>query len=491
MDRACGILMHISSLPSDYGIGTFGEAAYSFVDFLKSAGQKYWQTLPLNMTSYGDSPYQSPSAFAGNINFIDFDMLRRKGYLQQEDYLYLDFGNNIEKIDYSKIFSNRSIVLQKAVARFNTEDADYRRFCNNHFWLDDYALFMAIKEKHNHQSFTCWDDDLKFRKPSVIKNFIKENKELLEFYKITQYFFYSQFSELKDYAFLKGILIIGDIPFYIAYDSADVWSNPELFELDSQLLPLNVAGVPPDFFSTSGQLWGNPLYDYDQMKKDNYNWFKRRFENSFLKCDILRIDHFRAFDSYYAIPFGSVDACIGEWRKGVGLEFLEETELIGKNIIAEDLGDVGESVQQLIKESGFPNMKVLEFAFDRGQKNEFLPHNYDNNCVVYTGTHDNNTVRGWYKNIAPVEKKMLHDYMPRSRYMKKSKALIEMALESVADTAIIPMQDYLDLGEDARMNMPSTLGGNWEWRVKKEQLSDKLARRIRKLTLRTKRIDFC
>lgn len=488
MERASGILMHISSLPSDYGIGTFGECAYRFVDFLKSAGQRYWQTLPLNITSYGDSPYQSPSAFAGNINFIDFDILRRQGYLKIEDYMDLDFGNNPIKIDYSKIFYNRSKVLKKAAAGFDIEKQEYQNFCKNNFWLNDYALFMALKEKNNNHSFIKWDDDIKFRNEKAINKFVKENKDLINYYKITQYFFYSQFFELKNYAAQNHILIIGDIPFYIAYDSADVWSNPELFELDNKLIPLNVAGVPPDFFSDSGQLWGNPLYNYDEMKTDNYKWFKRRFENDFLKCDILRIDHFRAFDSYYAIPFGNIDARKGEWRKGVGIKFLKEIELIGKNIIAEDLGDVGESVKKLIQESGFPNMKVLEFAFNKGLKNEFLPHNYDKNCVVYTGTHDNDTVRGWYKTITRAEKKMLYDYMPRSIRMKKSKALIEMALESIADTAIIPMQDYLDLDENARMNIPSTLGGNWQWRITKNQLSASLARNIKKLSQKHNRV---
>lgn len=488
MERASGILLHISSLPSKYGIGTFGISAYKFVDFLVKSGQKYWQILPLGMTSYGNSPYQSPSTFAGNINFIDFDILKNDGYLDIADYNSIDWGDNLNKVDFNKQFLNRKTVLKKAVEKFSLSDRDYINFCKNNKWLNDFSLFMAIKDCHNLVSFNNWEEEFIKKDEQAISKFNREHKDIIDFYKITQYWFYKQYKNLKSYANKNNIKIIGDIPFYIAYDSADVWANPELFELDQNLNPVNVAGVPPDFFSPDGQLWGNPLYNYDVMAKDNYSWWKNRLEHCFKLYDVLRIDHFRAFDSYYSIPFDSATAKTGEWRKGVGYKFFEKLDILDKNIIIEDLGDINDSVRKLVKYTGFPNMKILQFAFDSDSTNEFLPHNYDNNCVVYTGTHDNMTTKGWYKTLPLKSRLMFLKFVPKSILRNKTNALIDYAFMSKADTVIIPLQDFLNLDNKSRMNIPATLGDNWEWRISEKQLNEKLIDYINLLTKKSGRL---
>lgn len=488
MQRASGILLHISSLPSDYGIGTLGKCAYNFVDFLAKSRQRYWQILPIGMTSFGDSPYQSPSAFAGNINFIDLEILTNDGYLTKSDYDKIDWGKRLTKVDYAKIFKNRKAVLKKAVEKFDIYDKGYISFCNQSKWLCDFALFMAIKESFNLVSFNNWDSAFISKNKKAIDDFCKNNQPLLNFYKVTQYWFFKQYFNLKAYANKKGIKLIGDIPFYVAYDSADVWANPQNFELDESLNPINVAGVPPDFFSTDGQLWGNPLYNYSTMQKDNFSWWNERLSFCFKLYDILRIDHFRAFDSYYSIPFGEKTAKNGTWKKGVGFEFFEKLNLLDKNIIVEDLGDINDSVRDLVKLTGFPNMKVLQFAFDSDLSNDFLPHNFGKNCVVYTGTHDNMTTKGWFNALPIKSKKLFYKLVPNCFFKSKSKALVDYAFMSSADTAIIPIQDFLNLGNSARMNTPSTLNNNWQWRLKKKQLSGKLSTRIKKLTKKYNRV---
>lgn len=483
MKRSSGILLHISSLPSDYGIGTMGRAAYEFVDFLSAAGQKYWQILPCNMTGYANSPYQSLSAYAGNIYFIDLDRLSDRGYLEPGEYRTIDWGAEPERVDYQKLCRMRLPVLKRAAARF-TVDQKYLDYCReNESWLEDYALFMAIKEHHGMAGFERWEHGLKFKQSEALQDFSIRNAAGIDFYKITQFWFSEQYSSLKQYAHNRGLQIIGDMPFYIAYDSADVWSNPHLFELSENYRPLHVAGVPPDAFSDDGQLWGNPLYDYDKMKQDDFRWLKERISFNLKLYDLLRLDHFRAFDSYYAVPYGRRDARIGEWRKGLGYEFFERLNLLDSGIIAEDLGDINENTRLLIEKTGFPNMKILQFAFNTDSHNEFLPFNYrSNNCVVYTGTHDNNTVKGWYRKASWKEKANLFRFVPRSFLMPKSGALIEYAMSSAANLIIIPMQDYLNLGEYARMNTPSTVFNNWEWRMRPSHLSESLSSRIYKLT---------
>lgn len=483
LERGSGILLHITSLPSPYGIGTLGDAALRFVDFLAEAGQRYWQVLPMGMTGYGNSPYQSCSAFAGNINLIDLDILARQGYLKDADYRDIDWGSCAARVDYGKIYEHRERVLRKAAQSFDTSSTQYRTFCNeNRFWLDDFALFMAIKRRHGMHSLDAWEPALKRRDPAALEAFHADNGKDIEHIKIMQFWFYNQLSSLRQYARAKGVSLIGDIPFYVAYDSADVWANPHLFELDEDLKPTAVAGVPPDAFSDDGQLWGNPLYHYEQMRKDHYGWWRSRIRHSFKQCDILRIDHFRAFDSYYAVPFPSANAKGGQWRRGEGMAMIDALGLTDMRIIAEDLGDLSPSARALIRQTGFPNMKVLQFAFESDATNEFLPRNYDGNCVVYTGTHDNNTVRGWYKSLSLKQKINLVRLVPHSLFARKSTVLIRCAQQSPARIAMIPMQDYLDLSETARMNMPSTEHGNWEWRAVPEDFSSAVCKHIRNLS---------
>lgn len=483
LERGSGILLHVTSLPSPHGIGTLGDAALRFVDFLAQAGQRYWQVLPLGMTGYGNSPYQSCSAFAGNINLVDLDILARQGYLNDVDYKGIDWGSCAARVDYGKIYAHREPVLAKAAARFDTQSAEYQTFCNeNRFWLDDFALFMAIKRRHGMRSFETWEPGLKRRDPAVLEAFRNENGAEIEHIKVMQFWFYSQLDALRQYARAKGVSLIGDIPFYVAYDSADVWANPQLFELDEDLKPTSVAGVPPDAFSDDGQLWGNPLYNYATMREDNYGWWRSRIRQSFAQCDVLRIDHFRAFDSYYAVPYPSATAKGGQWRSGEGMAMIDALGLTDMRIIAEDLGDLSPSARALIRQTGFPNMKVLQFAFESDRTNEFLPCNYGCNCVAYTGTHDNNTVRGWYKSLPLKQKINLARFVPHSLFTHKSAALIRFAQRSSARIAIIPMQDYLNRDATARMNTPSTEQGNWEWRAAAEDFRPAVCEHIRRLS---------
>lgn len=459
--------MHISSLPGNFGIGTFGKNTYSFVDFLYESGQTYWQILPLCPTSFGDSPYQSFSTFAGNPYFIDLDVLCKQGYLKPEEYEDINWGENPVKVDYGLLYVKRHEVFKKVQTHFFEKlPADYDAFCEkNAFWLDDYALFMAIKDSYSGKSFQEWDDSIRRREKSAVKEYSEKYAKRCDYYKMLQYLFFEQWNKLKAYANDKGIKIIGDLPIYVALDSADVWSSPEQFVLDDDLRPTEVAGCPPDAFSEDGQLWGNPLYDWEYMKNDGYSWWINRLRECLKMYDVVRIDHFRGFDSYYCIKFGSTTAKVGEWKKGPGMDLFRAIKAqLGKMpIIAEDLGFLTPSVKRLLKQSKFPGMKVLQFAFDSREESDYLPHNYTPNSVVYTGTHDNDTIIGWQKSMKRADLRYAKEYL--NSKLSFNWAMMTATLSSVSDTAILTMQDLMGLGGEARMNTPSTLGGNWEWRA--------------------------
>lgn len=474
--RRSGILMPVFSLPSQYGIGCFSKEAYQFVDFLKEAGQTYWQILPLGPTGYGDSPYQAFSTFAGNPYFIDLNDLAERGYIGKEELETYDFGSNEEYIDYEKLYTSRFQVLRKAYANSHiADDCKFKAFCDkNDYWLTDYALYMAIKGTMDNQSYDRWPDELRTRKQNALKAFADKNTDEILFYKFQQYMFYEQWMRLKKYANENGIEIIGDIPIYVALDSADTWSNPSLFQFDNEGKPKAVAGCPPDAFSETGQLWGNPLYDWEYHRKTGYDWWLRRIAYCFELYDVVRIDHFRGFDEYYAIPYGDKTAEFGHWEKGPGYDlFKEMKEKLGdKHVIAEDLGFLTKSVIRLLKRTGYPGMKVLQFAFDASGESNYLPHNYDKNCVVYTGTHDNDTTPGWYAEMPANDKKFAKQYLNFKGNKSCELHFIRAALASVAETAIIPMQDYIGAGSEARINHPSTIGANWKWRMKNTVLSN-------------------
>lgn len=486
--RSSGILMHISSLPSDYGIGTMGKEAYKFADFLQDAKQAYWQILPLSPTSYGDSPYQSFSTRAGNPYFIDFDILCEEGLLKKSDYSKIEWGNDEERVDYETIYNKRFNVLYKAFENFKNKDhTSFNKFLSdNESWISNYALFMTIKNANNGKAWYEWEEGLKNRDSHSLWLFKTEHENDVMFWEFLQFKFFEQWNNLKEYANKKGIKIIGDIPIYVALDSADVWVYPDLFELDDTLSPKAVAGCPPDDFSKTGQLWGNPLYEWRRHKETNYGWWIDRIKSSTKLYDVVRIDHFRGFEGYYAIPYGDKTAENGEWRKGPGIEFFKyiNTELGKLPIIAEDLGFLTEDVHKMLKESGFPGMKVLEFAFDASGESGYLPYNYDKNCVVYTGTHDNDTILGWKENLDEESLEFCKSFVDiqsddDTEFLWK---IIKTAHSSVADTVIIQMQDYLGLGSNARMNIPSTLGGNWEWRLRRNTITKELTEKIALIT---------
>lgn len=477
--RYCGILMPIFSLPSKYGIGTLGKAAYDFVDFLNNSGQSVWQILPICPTSYGDSPYQSFSSFAGNPYFIDLDMLQRDGLLKKDEYENVDFSSDSRRVDYGLLYKNRYGVLRLAFSRFIADPPEYYSgFCTeNAWWLEDYALFMALKDKNDGEPWCEWESGAMRRSPDAVAEYRVKLREDIEFHRVLQYLFMKQWSALKWYANKNGVQIMGDMPIYVAYDSADVWANPGQFELDKMMTPTEVAGCPPDAFSKDGQLWGNPLYDWDKMREDGFKFWKARVSHALRLYDILRIDHFRGFESYYSIPFGEATARFGRWRRGPGIQLFNELKkTLGElPIVAEDLGYLTEDVRRLLHECGFPGMKVLEFAFDMREDSDYLPHNYDKNCVVYTGTHDNDTLAGWEKSASP------EDVLLAKRYIRCSEsegfcwAMIKTAMASVADTVIIPIQDYIGAGSEARINIPSTPSGNWQWRIDGGCLNEWLA----------------
>ena len=489
MKRAAGILLPVASLPSKYGIGAFTEEAYDFVRFLAKAGQRYWQILPLGPTGYGDSPYQSFSTFAGNPYFIDLDVLVDMGLLTQEEIRNTDLGSVPERVDYEKIYYGRNALLKKAYERCTRELSGYRAFeTENAYWLEDYALYSAIKEHFGSVSFLEWPEEVRRRDEQVLAEFRESLSDTIDLYKFQQYLFSTKWKALKEYANQLGIQIIGDLPIYVALDSADTWAHPELFQLQEDGLPSAVAGCPPDAFAADGQLWGNPLYDWEYHDETGYAWWMQRLGKALELYDIVRIDHFRGFDSYYSIPYGDKTAANGHWEIGPGKKLIDcINQTYGPDrIIAEDLGYLTDSVLELVRHSGYPGMKVIQFAFDSREAGNYLPHNYEKNTVVYTGTHDNDTMAGWCVNVNRADYDMAQRYMdftdetiPDGHPEKK---FIRLALGAVSDTAIIPMQDYLGLGSEARINTPSTLGTNWLWRMKKGVLTDELAEEIRELT---------
>lgn len=490
--RKSGILLHISSLPSPYGIGSLGAEAYHFADFLEKSKMAYWQILPICPTSYGDSPYQSYSAFAGNPYFIDLDILKDEGLLSESECKSLESREYNEYVDYGQLYHSRYPVLRKAASRFEP-CAKYEEFiAQNQKWLENYALFMALKQHHNGKSWFDWEAPYKNREESCLQEFSRKEKENIDFWKILQYLFFKQWFALKRYLAGKGISVIGDLPIYVALDSVEVWAHPELFQLDKNKLPEEVAGCPPDYFSKTGQLWGNPLYDWGYMKKNNFAWWIARIEYLCKVYDILRIDHFRAFDSYYSIPFGNPDASKGVWKEGPGRELFQAVEReIGKpHIIAENLGFLTPGVHKLLEESGFRGMKVLQSGFDSHDKDseEYLPHNFVKDCIAYCGTHDHNTIIGWFKSLSEQDRKYALEYLRIQNIDNLNWEVIAVLLSTVADIAIIQAQDLFALGEESRMNTPSTVGKNWTWRAKPKSFDKELADKLRHLLHIYKRI---
>ncbi|MDD3368865.1 MAG: 4-alpha-glucanotransferase [Lachnospiraceae bacterium] len=477
--RASGILLSISSLATKYGIGGFSKEAYEFVDFLRAAGQQKWQILPLGPTGFGDSPYQSFSTYAGNPYYIDLETLITDGLLTEKECDISVTIGKTDDIDYEGIYRTRFTILRKAFVRFQEklqtegeakECISYKDFCeDNAYWLDDYSLYMALKDKFGGKSWIAWDPDIRNREPKAMASYRAELKTEIAFYQFQQFQFRKQWDALHSYANKNGIEIIGDIPIYVAFDSADTWANPALFQFKENGEPKAVAGCPPDAFSKTGQLWGNPLYDWDYHKKTDYVWWISRISFCLNLYDVIRIDHFRGFDEYYAIPAGDKTAENGHWEKGPGFSLFKKVkEQLGEvNIIAEDLGFLTDTVLMLVADTGFPGMKVLQFAFDSREESDYLPHNYSKNCVVYTGTHDNDTIQGWYQVLATPDKELSIRYMNNKStpITEIHWDFIRLAMASVADLCIIPLQDYLGLGTEARINVPSTLGTNWRWRM--------------------------
>ena len=497
--RSSGVLMHISSLPSPYGIGTMGKEARKFVDFLDKSGQKYWQILPICPTSYGDSPYQSFSSFAGNPYFIDLEILCKEKLLKKAECESFPWGSNPHYVDYGVMYNSRYALLKKAYVRFmKKQPEDFASFCEKEAeWLEDYALFMALKDAHGGIAWFEWEKELKTREQKALSEAKETYADDILFYKMLQYLFFKQWWALKEYVNEKGIEIIGDVPIYVAGDSADVWANPAQFYLDENLDPIDVAGCPPDGFSATGQLWGNPLYRWGYHKETGYQWWISRLAYVFRLYDVVRIDHFRGFDEYFSIPYGAETAVDGHWEKGPGMDlFWKVRETLGeKPVIAEDLGYVTDSVRELVRDSGFPGMKVLEFAFDSrdsGCANDYLPHNYPVNSVAYTGTHDNETLAGWWGSISKDEQKLTREYLcdTYTPEAELNKSLISLIMRSAAKWCVIPMQDYLGLDNKCRMNTPSTVGTNWKWRIRKNQLSVKLQKEIYAVTLRYGRMNW-
>lgn len=487
MERSSGILLPISALPSPYGIGSMGKAAYDFIDFLGKAEQKWWQILPVGPTGYGDSPYQSFSAFAGNPYFVDLEILCKEGLLEQAEIDAVDWGSDPAKVEYQKIYEGRFDLLEKAKQRGWKRDAEkVERFTEeNKGWLPDYALYMALKRHFGMKAWTEWaDEDIRLRKKDALTKYRQELADDMELFIYIQYLFFQQWNALRSYAKEKGIGIIGDMPIYVAMDSADVWSEPKFFQLDEKNIPYEVSGVPPDAFSAEGQLWGNPLYDWDAMKADGYGWWIRRVDGAAKLYDVLRIDHFRGLESYWAVPYGDTNAKNGHWVKGPGMDLIS----VLKNwfpyvsFIAEDLGFLTPEVQQLLQDSEFPGMKVLEFAFDSREPSDYLPHTYPSHCVCYVGTHDNEPVMAWKDAAAPEDIAMAIQYLGLNEEEGFHWGILRGGMSSVAELFVAQMQDFLGLGAEARMNTPSILGGNWQWRLTEDQITEELTVKIAEMT---------
>jgi len=490
--RSSGVLMHITSLPGQFGIGTFGKSAYEFVDFLEETKQTYWQILPLTTTSYGDSPYQSFSAVAGNLNLIDFSLLKEDGLLEESDYVKVNFGENPEKVDYALLFEARRPILEKAVANTSKNSevlAEIEKFeAENLSWLADYAEYMAIKESFGYKSFIHWDEDIKKGEETAREKYRTELQDSIRYYTVTQYFFFKQWLALKEYANGKGVKIIGDMPIYVSADSVEMWTMPELFKVDENNEPLYVAGCPADDFSPTGQLWGNPIYDWEKHKEQGFSWWIYRVQESFKIYDVLRIDHFKGFSDFWQIDKDAENAVNGTWEAGPGIELFQKIkEQLGDlPIIAENLGFIDEKAEKLLDDSGYPGMKILQFAFP-GEDNLDRPHHYTQNSVAYTGTHDNDVVNGWYEKLSESERKLVSEYLNRRDDETITEAMIRGIYSSVSDYAIVTMQDLLDKDATSRMNVPSTVGGNWEWRMLAEDLTEERKEFLRNITVRYSR----
>ncbi|MDD5945983.1 MAG: 4-alpha-glucanotransferase [Clostridia bacterium] len=484
MERASGIIMPIFSLPGKYGIGTMGKEARAFADFLNKAGQKYWQVLPLGPTCCGNSPYSSWSTFAGNPNLINIEELEEKDLVDKEFADRLSWGRG--DVDYVKVNKNKGKVLRKAFENgYDTlKDEIYAFAVENSVWIYDYALYTALKEHFDMAPWYEWPEDIRLREKSAIESYSDELKEEIDYHIFVQYLFFEQWNGLKEYAHEKDIRFIGDLPIYVAMDSADVWASPQFFQLDEKNVPTAVAGVPPDYFSENGQLWGNPLYDWKAMEKDGYGWWIRRVDGARKLFDVIRIDHFRGLESYWAVPAEEETAINGRWEKGPGLDFIERIKgwFNGIEIIAEDLGILTDEVRQLLKDSGFPGMKVLEFAFDESGDSDYLPHKYERNCVCYGGTHDNATIREWKEKGSKKEIAFAQGYFGIGKGENFNFGIIRGGMASVADLFITQMQDYLELGAEARTNIPGIADGNWKWRMKRGAANDRLAAKILKMT---------
>lgn len=490
--RSSGVLMHITSLPGEFGIGTFGKSAYDFVDFLEETKQTYWQILPLTTTSYGDSPYQSFSAVAGNLNLIDFSLLKEDGLLEESDYVNVNFGENPEKVDYALLFEARRPILEKAVANTSKNNevlAEIEKFeAENSSWLADYAEYMAIKESFGYKSFIHWDEDIKKGEQAAREKYRTELQDSIRYYTVTQYFFFKQWLALKEYANEKGIKIIGDMPIYVSADSVEMWTMPELFKVDANNEPLYVAGCPADDFSPTGQLWGNPIYDWEKHKEQGFSWWIYRVQESFKIYDVLRIDHFKGFSDFWQIDKDAENAVNGTWEAGPGIELFQKIkEQLGDlPIVAENLGFIDAKAEKLLDDSGYPGMKILQFAFP-GEDNLDRPHHYTQNSVAYTGTHDNDVVNGWYEKLSESEKELVSEYLNRRDDETITEAMIRGIYSSVSDYAIVTMQDLLDKDATSRMNVPSTVGGNWEWRMLAEDLTEERKEFLRNITVRYSR----
>lgn len=486
MDRSSGILMAMSSLPSNYGIGTMGKSAYKFVDFLRDSGQRYWQLLPLCPTSYGDSPYSSFSTFAGNPYLIDFDLLVKDKLLKKAEFSGIDWGDDASRVDYGKIYQHRFDVLRIAFGRGRKKyAAELEEFRRTNAWVENYALFMALKAHFGMISWTEWpEDDIRRYEAEAVEKYRAELADEIDFHVFMQFTFFRQWNELRDYAHAQGIEFIGDLPIYVAFDSADVWSESRFFQLDEDNVPTEVAGVPPDAFTDEGQLWGNPLYDWDAMKADGYGWWIRRIDGAKKLYDIIRIDHFRGFESYWAVPYGDTTAKNGRWRPGPGMDLIGV--LLGwfrdLRLIAEDLGYTTPEVRKLLADSGLPGMKILMFAFDPHGESDYLPYRCERNSVCYIGTHDNETVNGWVGNIGRADKDFARSYMHITEDEGWCWGLIRTGMGTASDLFVMQMQDLLELGGECRMNTPGTQCGNWVWRMLPDAISPALSKKLRRCT---------
>ena len=486
MDRSAGILLSISSLPSPHGIGTLGQAAYDFVDFLSDAGQKYWQMLPVGPISYGDSPYQSFSTFAGSPYSIDLDLLVKDGLLTAEEVAAPDWGGDPRRVDYGAIYRGRFDLLEKAFDRgWPRDEKAVKAFAEeNASWLSDYALFMACKRRFDMAAWTAWPEDIRLRRPEAVARWTKELDRDVRFFTYLQFLFARQWDALKAYAHEKKVYIIGDVPIYVAMDSADVWANPKNFLLDEKNVPTSVAGVPPDAFTADGQLWGNPLYDWKRMAADGFSWWEARMRGMFSRFDVVRLDHFRGLESYWSVPYGDPTAATGRWEAGPGSAFIRmlHRKFPHNPIIAEDLGYITPEVQALLTQSGYPGMKVLQFAFDHREPSNYLPHRYDANCVCYTDTHDNTTLLGWMKEADPDDQLFARQYLGIGKQDDLDWAILRGGMGSVARLFVAQMQDYLGLDETARMNTPGNPSGNWQWRLLPGEITPALAKKLKKFT---------